>query len=110
MRAVSEVSPEGSAEVRELREEMFLMLFCVGQDLAEMVSASGCCCWWVVLREVAWDCLVLSLWVVMVTVQGGLWCLQLLLPCWIEGHLERLGVGLGVEGELGGLGGLGEID
>ena len=33
---VGEASTEGSAEVRELREEMFLMLFCVGQDLAEM--------------------------------------------------------------------------
>ena len=36
MRAVGEASTEGSAEVRELREEMFLMLFCVGQDLAEV--------------------------------------------------------------------------
>jgi len=34
--AVSEASLKGSAKVRELREKMFLMLFCVGQDLAEM--------------------------------------------------------------------------
>ena len=36
MRAVDEASVECSAEVRELREEVFLVLFCVGQDLAEM--------------------------------------------------------------------------
>ena len=36
VRAVGEASMEGSAEVRELREEMFLMLFCVGQNSAEM--------------------------------------------------------------------------
>ena len=36
VRAVGKASAEGSAEVRELREEVFLMLFCVGQDLAEM--------------------------------------------------------------------------
>ena len=36
MWAVDEASAECSAEIRELREEMFLMLFCVGQDLAEM--------------------------------------------------------------------------
>ena len=62
------------------------------------------------LWEVAWDYHVLGLWVVMVPVQGGLWCLLLLLPCWVGSHRERLGVGLGVEGEMGGLGGLGEID
>jgi hypothetical protein len=36
VRAVGKGSTEGSAEVRELREKMFLMLFCMGQDLAEM--------------------------------------------------------------------------
>ena len=36
VRAVGEASAEGSAEVGELREKMFLMLFRVGQDLAEM--------------------------------------------------------------------------
>ena len=36
MRAVGEASTEGSAEVGELWEEMFLMLFRVGQDLSEM--------------------------------------------------------------------------
>jgi hypothetical protein len=36
VRAVGKASTEVSAEVRELREEMFLMLFCVGHDLAEM--------------------------------------------------------------------------
>ena len=40
MWAVGEASAECSAEVRELREEVFLVLFCVGQDLA----------------EVGWDC------------------------------------------------------
>ena len=41
---------------------------------------------------------------------GGLWRPRWLLPCWIGGHPERLGVGWGAEGELGGPGGLGEID
>ena len=36
VRAVGEASAEGSAEVGELREKMLLMLFRVGQDLAEM--------------------------------------------------------------------------
>ena len=36
VRAIGEASTEGSAEVGELREKMFLMLFRVGQDLAEM--------------------------------------------------------------------------
>ena len=36
MRAVGEASAEGSAEVRELREKVFLMLFRVVQDLVEM--------------------------------------------------------------------------
>ena len=36
MRAVGEASAEGSAEVGELREKMLLMLFCVGQELAEI--------------------------------------------------------------------------
>ena len=36
VRAVGKASAEGSAEVRELWKEMCLMLFCVGQDLAEM--------------------------------------------------------------------------
>ena len=36
MWAVGEASAECSAEVRELREEVFLMMFCVDQDLAEM--------------------------------------------------------------------------
>jgi hypothetical protein len=40
VRAVDKVSAEGSAEVRELREEVFLVLFCVGQNSA----------------AVGWDC------------------------------------------------------
>jgi hypothetical protein len=36
VRAVGKASTEDSAEVRELWEEMCLMMFCVGQDLAEM--------------------------------------------------------------------------
>jgi hypothetical protein len=36
VRADGKASTEGSAEVRELRKEVFLMLFCVGQDLAEI--------------------------------------------------------------------------
>ena len=40
VRAVDKASAECSAEVRELWEEVFLVLFCVSQDLA----------------EVGWDC------------------------------------------------------
>ena len=36
MRAVGEVSTEGSAEVGELQEKVLLMLFRVSQDLSEM--------------------------------------------------------------------------
>ena len=38
--AIGEAGAEGSSEVRELREKVFLVLFRVGQDLAEVVRDS----------------------------------------------------------------------
>ena len=35
--AIGEAGAEGSTEVRELREKVFLVLFRVGQDLAEVI-------------------------------------------------------------------------